>query len=187
MATPNEPNPPKKPIVPPSKPGITPTPKPTAGGKPVPPPPPAKAGTPPPKAGTPPPSSKGITPTKPLAPGQKPPPSKAVTGKPAASAPKKVSRNNKGDRGEGGKRRFGQVLIDLGFCDDDQLWELLDEAKNSGTQIGQAAVARGLITEEQLFQALAEQHSLKLVNLQEVKPQPDALTLVPETMAGVYK
>jgi type IV pilus assembly protein PilB len=89
-------------------------------------------------------------------------------------------------RGVGG-RRLGQVLVDLGFIDEDQLWELLDEAKNTGSQLGQVALSRGLITEEQLLQALADQYGLKVVNLQEVKPQPEALQLVPETMASVYK
>src|SRR5262249_3783358 len=87
----------------------------------------------------------------------------------------------------GSSRRIGQVLVDLGFIDDDQLWEILDEAKNNNQLIGQCAVDRGLITEDQLLQALAEQHGLKVVNLEEVKPTPEALQLVPETMATVYK
>jgi type IV pilus assembly protein PilB len=163
MATPNEPNLPKKPIVPPSKPGITP--RPSGSGKPVPLPKPAPPGKPP-------------------VPGAKPP-VKAAAGKPPA--PPKKPLTAKGGRDSGGKRKFGQVLIDLGFIDEDQLWEVLEEAKNSGLQIGQAAIARGLINEEQLYQALAEQHSLKVVNLQEVKPQQEALAIVPETMASVYK
>jgi type IV pilus assembly protein PilB len=161
MATANEPNPPKKPIVPPSKPGITPRP---GAGKPVPPPKPAGSAKPP---------AQNIKP--PAKPPGKPP-----------SPPKKTAGGKGGGR-DGGRRRFGQVLIDLGFIDEDQLWEVLEEAKNNGTQIGQAAITRGLITEEQLYQALAEQHSLKLVNLQEVKPTPEALALVPETMSTVYK
>src|SRR5262249_25530724 len=74
-----------------------------------------------------------------------------------------------------------------GFIDDDQLWEVLEEAKSSGVLTGKAAVNKGLITEEQLLQALAEQFSLKIVNLAEVKPTPEALKLVPEPMATVYK
>ena len=35
--------------------------------------------------------------------------------------------------------------------------------------------------------ALAEQNGLKVVNLAEAKPQPEAMALVPETMADVYK
>jgi type IV pilus assembly protein PilB len=77
--------------------------------------------------------------------------------------------------------------VDLGFIDEDQLWSILDEAKTNLQQTGQVAVSRGLITEEQLLQALAEQNNLKLLNLEEVKPSADVLALVPETMATVYK
>ena len=71
------------------------------------------------------------------------------------------------------------MLIDLGFIDDDQLWGILDEAKSSGLPTGQVAVSRGLINDEQLLQALAEQHGLKIVNLQEVKPQPEVFSSSP--------
>src|SRR5262245_61420914 len=60
-------------------------------------------------------------------------------------------------------RKIGQVLVDLGFIDEDQLWEILDEAKNTGGQTGQVALSRGLINEDQLLQALAEQYGLKIV------------------------
>src|SRR5439155_5391112 len=52
---------------------------------------------------------------------------------------------------------------------------------------GQVALGRGLITEEQLLTALADQHGLKVTALDEFKPQSEAITLVPETMASVYK
>lgn len=87
----------------------------------------------------------------------------------------------------GGRRKIGQVLIDLGFIDEDQLWEILEEAKSTGQLTGQVAVNRGLINDEQLLAALAEQHNLKVVNLTDIKPSPEALQLVPETMASVYK
>jgi type IV pilus assembly protein PilB len=77
--------------------------------------------------------------------------------------------------------------VDLGYLDEDQLWDLLNEARTTQQPIGQVALARGLITEEQLLQALAEQFNVKVVNLQEVKPQPEAIQAVPETMASVYK
>src|SRR5262249_11035442 len=95
-----------------------------------------------------------------------------------------------------GGRRIGQVLVDLGFIDEDQLWEILDEAKNTGQLTGQTAVGRGLITEDQLLQALADQHGLKVTNLEEAKAQAEAIQLrpeaeaiqrVPETRASVYK
>src|SRR5262245_39229715 len=89
--------------------------------------------------------------------------------------------------GEGGRNKLGQVLVDLGFIEEDQLWDLLEEARNSGQKIGEAAVARGLVNEDQLLQALAEQYGLKVAVLEDVKVQPEATQLVPETMATVYK
>src|ERR1700722_6132946 len=80
-------------------------------------------------------------------------------------------------------RRIGQVLVDLGFIDEEQLWEVLEEAKATGALTGQVAIGRGLLTEDQLQQALGEQFGLKTISLEDAKPQPEATTLVPETMA----
>jgi type IV pilus assembly protein PilB len=105
---------------------------------------------------------------------------------PAKKAPPPKDRRFTGvDRT--GSRKLGQVLVDLGFIDEDQLWEVLDEARSNGQPVGQAALAKGLINDEQLLQALAEQHGLQITNLEEVKPQPEATALVPETMATLYK
>jgi len=103
-----------------------------------------------------------------------------------APPPSKPVRSIAGPRTASGKK-IGQVMIDLGFIDEDQLWDILQEARDTGQLTGQVTLSRGLITEEQLLQALAEQHGLKVVNLSEIKPQPEAIQLVPETMATVYK
>ncbi|HEV3237424.1 MAG TPA: ATPase, T2SS/T4P/T4SS family [Gemmataceae bacterium] len=174
MATPENPVPPKKPAPP--------TPK-TPPGK------PAAPGAKPAPQGAKPPEGAKPAGAKPQV--AKPGPVRPAPGKPApksgAPAPKKAGRPGGSNESKGGGRKFGQVLIDLGYVDEDQLWEILDEGKNSGRPIGQVCVSRGLITEDQLLLTLAEQHGLKTVNLEEVKPLPEALTLVPETMATVYK
>jgi type IV pilus assembly protein PilB len=114
----------------------------------------------------------------------RPPAAKGLSGKgPSARRPPVAVR---GQIKTGG-RKLGQVLVDLGFIDDDQLWEVLDQAKAEGELIGRAAVNRGLITEDQLLQALADQCGLKVANLEEAKPTAEATNLVPETMATVYK
>jgi type IV pilus assembly protein PilB len=114
---------------------------------------------------------------------------KPPTGKPGSKGQpaKKAPVPAKVGAARGGGRKLGQVLVDLGFIDEDQLWEILDLAKTAAQPIGQVALDRGLINEDQLLQALADQHGLKVANLEEVKPQAEALTLVPETMATVYK
>src|SRR5207244_118273 len=137
------------------------------------------------------PAGKPATPQKPgAAPGKPAQPGKpgAQPGKPQDAAKKPVKKAAaKPKESGGGRRKIGQVLIDLGFIDEDQLWEILEEAKNTGQMTGQVAVSRGLINDDQLLAALGEQHNLKVVNLQEVKPTPEALELVQETMASVYK
>jgi type IV pilus assembly protein PilB len=136
-----------------------------------------------------PPKKPGAQPGKP-APGNKPAPGKPTAdGKGAGKAPPGGKRKPAPakETKAGGPRRIGQILIDLGFIDEDQIWEILDEAKSTGQLTGQVAIARGLITEDQLLQALAEQQGLKAISLEETKPQPEALALVPETMASVYK
>jgi type IV pilus assembly protein PilB len=123
------------------------------------------------------------------------PPAKSGPDKPAAEqAPPdkptvKPARRGKAAQeiSRGGHRKIGQVLVDLGFIDEDQLWELLEESKSTGAQVGQTAVSRGLINEDQMLQALGEQHNLKVCNLAEIKPTQDAVALVSETMATVYK
>lgn len=171
--------------------------------------PPATAGAAPARpAGIP--AKPGAVPAKPAAQAPGAPPSKPGTPAPAApvakpavpgsAAPKKPSdkpaipaskhkpapvRSGSANRTTG--RRIGQVLIDLGYIDEDQLWEILDEAKNSGLMVGQVAVTRGLVTEVQLMQALADQFSLKFLTADDLKPSPEVLVLVPETMATVYK
>ena len=121
--------------------------------------------------------------------GAKPAPAPAAkpAAKPAAApAAKAVPRAGAGS-GERGRRKFGQVLVDLGFLDEDQLWELLEEAKATGKKIGETAIARGIINADQMLQALAEQNGLKLASLADTKPASEALALVPQTMAAVYK
>jgi type IV pilus assembly protein PilB len=166
MATPNDP---KKPAQQPPKPGAVP-PKPGAVPQ-----KPAQAG-----------GKPGVTPQKPGAappkPGATPAKGQAVPGKTPAKKPAAKPKSE-----SGGKRKIGQVLIDLGFIDEDQLWEILEESKNTGQMTGQCAVNRGLINEDQLLAALAEQHNLKTVNLEEVKPSSEALEQVQETMANLYK
>jgi type IV pilus assembly protein PilB len=86
------------------------------------------------------------------------------------------------------KKRLGQILVDLGHINEDQLWDVLEEQKQTpGEVIGRVAVRMGLISEAQLSEALAEQWGMQVVNLKETTIPPKALELVPETMASIYK
>ena len=152
--------------------------------------------------GSAPPAKPGEKPAAPKPAGASAPAAKigAAPAKPDGAAPKKPSDKpaipaskhkpapvKAGNANRTTGRRLGQVLIDLGYIDDGQLWEILDEAKNLSLPIGQVAVKRGLITEIQLLQALADQFALKYVGIEELKPTPEALVAIPEMAASVYK
>src|SRR5207249_3820263 len=58
---------------------------------------------------------------------------------------------------------------------------------NADVPLTRIVLDRGLVTEDQLLQAQGERHGLPVVNLEETKPTPEAVKLVPENMATVYK
>jgi type IV pilus assembly protein PilB len=86
------------------------------------------------------------------------------------------------------QRRLGQILVENGHLTEDQLWDVLEEQKQSpGEVIGKVAVRMGLVTEENVTEALAEQWGMPVVNLSETTIPPKVLELVPQTMAEIYK
>ncbi len=85
-------------------------------------------------------------------------------------------------------RRIGQILVDLGFIDDDQLEMLLEEQRqNPGELLGKIAEEMGLVSDEQVAQALAEQMGLQTVDLTEIKLPKETLSLVSDAMAQLYR
>ncbi len=85
------------------------------------------------------------------------------------------------------QRKLGQILIDLGYLTDDQLWDVLEEQKQSSGLIGQVAVRMGMVTEGQVTEALAEQWGMPVIDLAETNIPASVLDLVPQTMAEIYK
>ncbi len=86
------------------------------------------------------------------------------------------------------QRKLGQILVDLGYLSEDQLWDVLEEQKQSpGEVIGQVATRMGLVTDEQITEALAEQWGMPVVDLLQTTIPPKVLEIVPQTMAEIYK
>src|SRR5262249_42681620 len=84
-------------------------------------------------------------------------------------------------------RQLGQKFVDLGILDEAQLDSLYEEMRTLDIRLGDLAVERGVITGDQLLQATAELHGMRVANLEEIKPNPEAIKLVQETMAKLYK
>ncbi len=85
-------------------------------------------------------------------------------------------------------RKLGQVLVDLGYIDEEQLELLLeDHQARHGEKIGEVAISLGLINEEQLAQALAEQLGMQIIHLADITIPPEVLSHLTEPMAQLYK
>ena len=85
-------------------------------------------------------------------------------------------------------RKIGQVLIDMGFMDEDHLEMLLAEQQRNPDQLlGKIALEMGVINEEQLAQGLAEQLNMQVVNIGDTKLPPEVIELIPEPMAQLYR
>jgi len=86
------------------------------------------------------------------------------------------------------QRKLGQILVDLGYINDDQLWDILEEQKQSpGQPIGQVAVRMGLVNQRQVTEALASQWGMPVINLEETNIPPQVLEIVPQPMAEMYR
>jgi len=86
------------------------------------------------------------------------------------------------------QRKLGQILVDLGYINDDQLWDILEEQKQSpGQPIGQVAVRMGLVNQRQVTEALANQWGMPVINLEETNIPPQVLEIVPQPMAEMYR
>ena len=85
-------------------------------------------------------------------------------------------------------RKIGQVLVDLGYIDEEQLELLLEEQAQRPTELlGQVAISLNMINEDQLTQALAEQFSLPVVNVSDLTIPPEVLAHLTEPMAQLYR
>jgi len=85
-------------------------------------------------------------------------------------------------------KRIGQIFLEKKFVTRDQLETLLEEQKKRpGELIGQIAESMGLINEEQLIEALAEQMGMQAVTLGDIAIPPEVLAHVTEPMAQLYR
>src|SRR2546430_2156317 len=113
---------------------------------------------------------------------KKPNPTPAGTGpagstptgpKPAAGASGQPAAKNRFAHIDANPRHRGQKLVDLGFIDELQLESVYEDMRTSEAPLGELVVERGLVNADQLLQATAEVHGMRLANLEETKPQPE--------------
>ncbi len=84
-------------------------------------------------------------------------------------------------------KQLGQILIEQGLLTPDQLQQALEEHRQTPKSLGRVLIDLGLIKETDLVRALAEQVGLEFVDLAEFSIDPGATTLLPEALARRYR
>jgi type IV pilus assembly protein PilB len=85
-------------------------------------------------------------------------------------------------------KRIGQILLELGLIDDQQLATMLEEQSSRGGELlGKVGLSLGFYTDEQLGEALAEQWGTTFVTLYDRHIPPEVARLLSEPMAQLYR
>src|SRR3989304_4669255 len=84
-------------------------------------------------------------------------------------------------------KQLGQILLEQGLIDDDQLERALEEHRNTPKSLGRVLVDLGYIRERDLVRALAGQVGLEVVALTEDRIAAAATALLPEALCRRYR
>ena len=83
-------------------------------------------------------------------------------------------------------KRLGDLLVSKGLVTDEQLSEALVESRQKGDLLGRVLLRRGLVFEEELARTLAEQWGLPWVSLYRIGVDARAVRLVPREVGLRY-
>ena len=83
-------------------------------------------------------------------------------------------------------RRIGDLLRAAGLISEEQLAEALEEQRRTGGRLGEVLIHRGLVSELQVTQILSNQLSVAWVSLPRVDFTNELLVLVPVEVAEQY-
>ncbi len=81
------------------------------------------------------------------------------------------------------KRDYIEILISRGVISPDQLSEAEEMAQRQGLKLPEALAELGYATGEEVMRAMAEEHGLDYVKMNDVVVPPSVLELVPESVA----
>jgi len=85
------------------------------------------------------------------------------------------------------KLRLGDILVQQGLISEDQLMSALAQQKASGRKLGKTLVEMGLVEENQLLTLLAEQLKLPFINLKTYDLRSEVVQRLPEVHARRFR
>jgi len=80
------------------------------------------------------------------------------------------------------RRHLGEILFKAGLVEKQALINAIKTAKSSNKRLGQVLIELGLISEDMLTKALAKQHGLQYVDLDQITIPPDPAKIIPEDL-----
>jgi type IV pilus assembly protein PilB len=84
------------------------------------------------------------------------------------------------------RRWLGDTLLNAGLVTRQQLDEALAVQNTTGQKLGQTLVSLGYISDTALLQTLCADAGIPFLNDDEIKPQPDAIALIPLELARTH-
>src|SRR3990170_3595240 len=84
-------------------------------------------------------------------------------------------------------KQLGQILLEQGLIDNEQLERALEEHRNTPKSLGRVLIDLGYIRERDLVRALAEQVGLEFVDLTEFRIDAGIATMIPEAICRRYR
>ncbi|WP_369600978.1 ATPase, T2SS/T4P/T4SS family [Hahella sp. SMD15-11] len=85
------------------------------------------------------------------------------------------------------KLRLGDLLVQKGLITEEQLMQALAEQKKQGQKLGRTLVQMGLVEEDALLNVLSDQLGIPFVDLKHFQFNPDLVQRLPEHLARRYR
>lgn len=80
------------------------------------------------------------------------------------------------------RKKLGEILLEKGIITEEQLKEALLEQQKTGVSLGQILIDRGLISPGVLGEILSEQSGIDYKKVSEIYISPDSINLIPESV-----
>ncbi|MBR1874532.1 MAG: Flp pilus assembly complex ATPase component TadA [Eubacterium sp.] len=84
------------------------------------------------------------------------------------------------------KKRLGDLLVDAGVITDEQLKEALKKQREMGSRLGQVLIELGMTDEEEVMQAMHTQLGLPIARIREAKIPKEVIMTLPENIVRKY-
>lgn len=85
------------------------------------------------------------------------------------------------------KIRLGELLVEQGLISNEQLSQALATQKSSGQKLGRALISSGAISEEKMLQLLSTQLKIPFIDLKHYNYDAKTIQIIPEILARRYR